>query len=632
MEVDYKWRFPKLDYGKRRGYSDGGEENFRENTIESLVREICQNSLDARKEDATTVVIEFERFKMNTDKIPDKEGLLKAIEGGINIWQEDDEDDRVVKLLKEYKRIITNNEVDVLRISDFNTRGLNGVDSKKSTPWNALVKSTGCSNKSGSAGGSYGIGKQAAFTCSKMKTIFYSTYNEEGVWAYEGTGEFPTLNVDGEDTQGTIYFGMQGNKAVLDKFSLNEYIRRETGTDIYIFAFQEITEEDFLNKIIVNVVENFLLAIHNENLVVKVMNEIISKESLQKYIEKYFDDYKYAVDYFKVLNSPNTHEKNYELGNLGEEGNVRLRILQEEDLSKTIYLSRSNGMKIDDKNRMKQYKPFSGILEINGKRSSEIFRAMEDVTHKKWSPNFIKDNSNIDYKYAKSLYKELNDFVKDFLQELNPIDETNEMDVYGLGAYFPDDFAVDIEEIEKKETISNSIKNEINVKTRKTKITNRVYMDDETEKTGSKDDSDDDTKVRKEEKKKKKTNSKKDKKSKIDNNGDEKLIEKKIVPLESIRLIMQEEANKYKLLIQPKENVEKVNISIYAKGESGTEKIEIVNAILEKSSWIGVNKKLEIKENIIQLKELKEGLVNIIEFETLIQKRCCMEVEVYELR
>ncbi len=47
---NYKWRFPRLDHGQRIGSSDGGGENFRSNTVEGLVREICQNSLDAKKE------------------------------------------------------------------------------------------------------------------------------------------------------------------------------------------------------------------------------------------------------------------------------------------------------------------------------------------------------------------------------------------------------------------------------------------------------------------------------------------------------------------------------------------------------------------------------------------------------
>lgn len=632
MENTSKWRFPKLDYGKRRGYSDGGEENFRENTLESLVREICQNSLDAKKEKATMVLIEFERFKIPTSKIPDKEGLVKAINGGINIWQEDDEDDRVVELLKDYQQIIDGKEIDVLRISDFNTKGLNGVDSTKSTPWNSLVKSTGCSNKSGSAGGSYGIGKQAAFTCSRIKTIFYNTYNEEGIFAYEGTGEFPTLNVDGEDTQGTVYFGIEGNQAVKNNLILNEYERKETGTDIYIFAFQEIEEADFLRNIIVNVIENFLLAIYNENLVVRVMGEEVNKENLSQYMEKYKDSYNHAMDYYKVLTSSNTYEKNYELGNLGEEGNVRLRILQEEDLSKTIYLSRSNGMKIDDRKRMIQYKPFSGILEINGKLSSEYFRDMEDVTHKKWKPNLIKNNSKISIKEAKNLVNELTNFIKETLEELNPKDESNEMDIYGLGAYFPDEFSVDLEEKEEKETISDTINSEIIVKTRKPKVSNKVYMNDDEEKNGEKDNDDNENIVHKPGNKVNKTEKKNSEKSNVNPNGNERILEKRNVPMEKIRLIMQENVNKYKLLIQPKENVEKIKISIRAKGETGSEELKITSAILENMGWFGKNKKLDIKDNIIQVKELKSEGISIIEFEILSKKRCCMEVEIYELR
>lgn len=56
--------------------------------------------------------------------------------------------------------------IDVLRISDFNTTGLTGSDKDYNSAWQNLVKSSGVSNKGGTSGGSFGIGKSAPFACS----------------------------------------------------------------------------------------------------------------------------------------------------------------------------------------------------------------------------------------------------------------------------------------------------------------------------------------------------------------------------------------------------------------------------------------------------------------------------------
>lgn len=61
-----------------------------------------------------------------------------------------------------------------LRISDFNTTGLYGLKDEDS-PWHYLIHGTGLSSKSGSSGGSKGIGKYATFVASAFNTVFYET-------------------------------------------------------------------------------------------------------------------------------------------------------------------------------------------------------------------------------------------------------------------------------------------------------------------------------------------------------------------------------------------------------------------------------------------------------------------------
>ena len=42
-----EWKFPHNGFGQVRGVSDAGIETFTGTEIQSLAREICQNSLDA---------------------------------------------------------------------------------------------------------------------------------------------------------------------------------------------------------------------------------------------------------------------------------------------------------------------------------------------------------------------------------------------------------------------------------------------------------------------------------------------------------------------------------------------------------------------------------------------------------
>ena len=74
----------------------------------------------------------------------------------------------------------------LLRVSDFNTIGLKGVNSRSSSPWTNLVKAQGVSDKASTDGGSFGIGKNAAYACSDLRTIIYSTLTVDGEVGTQG--------------------------------------------------------------------------------------------------------------------------------------------------------------------------------------------------------------------------------------------------------------------------------------------------------------------------------------------------------------------------------------------------------------------------------------------------------------
>jgi len=75
-----RWIFPESNTMHRIGIGESGIETFRGSPISSLVREICQNSLDAVKDKSKPVRVEFEFFEILADEFPDKNNLMNTFE------------------------------------------------------------------------------------------------------------------------------------------------------------------------------------------------------------------------------------------------------------------------------------------------------------------------------------------------------------------------------------------------------------------------------------------------------------------------------------------------------------------------------------------------------------------------
>ena len=80
----FKWRFPSNDYGENKGINDSGVAMFRGTPLQSLAREICQNSLDAAIKDKT--IIEFNLFNIPSDKVPGRDVLLDTFNRCLKFW------------------------------------------------------------------------------------------------------------------------------------------------------------------------------------------------------------------------------------------------------------------------------------------------------------------------------------------------------------------------------------------------------------------------------------------------------------------------------------------------------------------------------------------------------------------
>ena len=365
------WNFPGNNYGQITGISEAGIETFKGLPIASLAREVCQNSLDAVDNMDNPVYMEFEKIEINNENIPGFEELKEAIEKCYEYGVEQNNS----KTIKFFKKAINSVEknVSILRISDYNTKGLLGSDKEnENSPWRKLVKSNGVSDKEGSSGGSFGIGKSASFACSKIRTIFYRTLDKNGITAAQGISKLISFrkekDLTGDMTNGTGYYGqVERNGAVKSIELLDEMnVRDKVGTDIFIYAFDG--DETWQSDIITELLESFLLSFYKGVLEVKVGETIINKENLEFLINKYSGDY--SESYYKVLTDSETLEVSDDFEGMGK---LILKVLLKDDLNRKVLISRSNGMKLFDKDRISGSIQFSAILLMEGEELNSYY-------------------------------------------------------------------------------------------------------------------------------------------------------------------------------------------------------------------------------------------------------------------
>ena len=453
-----KWRFPGNGDGQENGFEDSAS-FFRGDFLTSLAREICQNSLDAAFSHDLPVKIVFEQLDVPVEEIPGyqdlRDSLLRCLD-----YVKDKHGTKEKKFFGEaISRITSEAKLPILRISDFNTTGLTGSDGRKNTNWYNLIKASGSSDKSETSGGSYGIGKNAAFACSLLRTVIYSTHDCEGRNAYEGVSRLISFqDVDGYITTGIGYYGEERNTPIESQFvfpssGLSGRSGDEYGTDIYILGFaSDITDYDNKGDMIASVIDNFLWAIWKGTLEVTVSGENITKDTLPSCFEKYHDsfagDKKNAQYYYKAICSP-TKETTEEIASLGT---LRLFLLANDpEAPRSVVRFRENGMKIFESTIKKGFSIACGVLIAEGQTLNSWLLKFEGPEHKKWE----RDRAENKEMYT-SIMRKMKNFISETIDEICNAGETDTTDAEGVGLYLPDIPSGD-EGKEKTRVISDNI-------------------------------------------------------------------------------------------------------------------------------------------------------------------------------
>lgn len=625
MEEIRGWYFPDNKGGQEEGFENQGINQFKMSPYGKLAREIIQNSYDAKiKGEDKKVKVEFRLVKMDKDRIPNLKSIKESINASADYFPETERLNKFRQVANEKFECDT---IDVLKISDYNTTGLVGIDQRINSAWYGLIKSSGNSTKSGISGGSYGSGKHAAFVFSYFRTILYGTYVEEEGYAFQGKSILCSHKKDGV-VKGNI--GYWGNivedecKPIRNPESMDEFYRRsETGTDLYIIG-AKLEKEEWVENIIYSVIENFWKLIIEDKLEVSIINneeEIKIDSKNIRGIAQIGKESNAKIDEHDIFNAYkfielNDSVKEVRYGSICSENDVELKIAKLPQYpEKKILKMRDTEMKINIFSPRKRPVNFIGTLIATGEELNKQLRESEPQTHDAWNADNIEDEE--DRKKVRETIKKLDAWINEQIDSLSYVDNIEEFDAEGLDFLnLDDDDSNGIEEMQKPfdEIISNEEEQqEIIITERDSNKPNAIDKTSEEDPKAGGDGDGSENRTR-------------DGKEKTKGEGEnttgtgESYHESKML---YIKTPYDSDRNMYRVIIRPTETLNNCEIHFQRCTDSGElEKLKISKAYLDGSE-------LEISGNIVKnvnMKENEDIKIDVV-FET--KRKCIMEVRVY---
>lgn len=418
------WYFPPTGGGIEQDFHHPGQEAFKaRGAWNNIIREIIQNSLDASATNTKPVHVDIELNKVPTSAIGpiDLSIHIEAVfEGAIKHQQEE-----AIQIYEHALNILKEPNIDVLSIIDSNTTGLQQKN------LNALVYREGASEKTGNAGGSYGIGKHAPFIVSAIKTVFYSTTYTNPKKTEQCIGKSILSAHDNPKGAKLQHVGFGTNiptkdgcqpRPMIGSDIYKDFRLKNTGTGVFILGFTPPTKQ-WKRGAIQSIAKNFFDAIHNEKLTVTVCGEQIVKNTLSSLLDNAGDTQK-SHWYYKTIKKPDG-VKTIEVNEIRFDIKY---IINRDDLPNRIaYLNRM-GMLITD-SKQKGSNPFAvtfgsylkyvAVVQANDDETDQLIRKMEPPSHKSIDPDrIISEKIRNNYKAnLKDANKQIEKILRDVIGE-----------------------------------------------------------------------------------------------------------------------------------------------------------------------------------------------------------------------
>lgn len=413
------WQFPHNESREEEGLADAGIETFRDAPLSGIARENVQNSMDAAATqpddpDYKPVHVKFRLLQVDGADIPGLPELRQSLLAcQAKAQSRKLKNDRI--FFKNALSMAERKVLPVLCIEDYETTGLKGP-AEPGFPFHALVRATGISQKTSSdAGGSFGIGKNAAFAISALHTVFYSTCypeNGESKRLVQGKSILVSRKENNRELRAKGYWGESGYMPVEDVTELPAWlVREETGTTVASVGFNG--GKSWPVEIMESLIRNFFAAIHEGKVKFTVewdrgktlavdsamVGRLFELEQVREAAENSGsgEDFEFAKMMYAAISAPDS-EVTVQEKEFPHLGKMNLRLLQREGLPKRVGILR-NGMYITDSlERFKEkfarfpgYRDFVAVVRPVGPKASACLREMENPRHDAFSEERIED-------------------------------------------------------------------------------------------------------------------------------------------------------------------------------------------------------------------------------------------------
>ncbi len=436
MGKTIQWNSVSTGGGDADGLNNSMIEHFAGNYNYYLAREIIQNSLDAKVKGLTAslpVKVIFKLEYLTKEQFPGFSELTKIISAGKKFWKHHEE---TIQFMSNAEACLSKEKIPFLIISDFNTTGLSGNDDDLEGGWFNLVRSTGASFKRSGEGGSFGIGKGAPFAASDLRTVFYSTKNENAISIFQGKAELVSFKDGGSDVKrGVCSYGIDQNSIRKPELIPSGFWRKIQGTDIIIAGYK--LTADWVEDLLKSILRNFWYAIYRNDLEVEVEGNEIKSSTLSDYLVKYFinEPFKDYIEptgnplqYYLAVTQGQELGKNQKLKNLGE-CNMYFKLI--ESPMNYVAMLRKSHMVIYSR-RFNFPGNFAGVFICDNEKGNSQLRKMEPPAHDKWDPKRNKD-------YGEAIMNEITHFVRSCLDSVKQSQSFGILEIPELQKYLPFD-------------------------------------------------------------------------------------------------------------------------------------------------------------------------------------------------
>ena len=260
------------------------------------------------------VKIVYKSYSIKKKDLPELNDLSEHLKACLHMERNKDNNqiESDVEEMEDAIKILSEDEINVLQISDYNTNGVNfpkngfqrmDAQDRASNPWYAVLHGMGDGAKDDKPDnhGSHGVGKFANFHLSVPRIILYRSRfsdnpfskNENIRQAFGGRIISRSHTYNGKDYNAEANIGkrLEDIEDCVDPYTnveeFPEFVKKEksdeTGLDIFVIGFNK--KEGWDLDIIASSLTKFQIPIMKGNLCISVNDQVIDKDTMSDYYE-----------------------------------------------------------------------------------------------------------------------------------------------------------------------------------------------------------------------------------------------------------------------------------------------------------------------------------------------------------